>query len=303
MATFLILFIVSKKPRLVGIGVAISGSESIIARMKQAVEAFQQETELLALQEAVRVLDPSHIGLDMDQTLVNTETVFILAYHQAAQALYAAVRGTSITFAEVKQNLSQATGALAPTFNVAPPIVEAAVQATAESMGIADLSAIERAQACMRAIYTPELTPRALAGATETLELLARCNVKLLLMSHATGLWTKLKLEANNWTQFFSEEQIVDFHVYRPKAEQIAEALTARDIDPARFLIVEDNWKAGARPVLMLGGRAILVPGLRSSPSTDEVEPFIAQGKLVLAKSIATVPQAIIDLKNRQFNG
>lgn len=235
------------------------------------------------------------IALDFDDTLIGSRAIFPPAFNEIAE-IFAQATGRHEP-KEIRKMIDDTLSSLRHEFSVNPVIVELAVHAVSTMLlGIDPNSeAYERGLSRVHDIYTTNF-PLPFEGAVETVDLLKATGIKLVLATHAQNLWTWQKMGSAGFVGKFNDVRC--FEVRRTKAEQWQEQFLIARIDPKHALVIGDNYHGDIVPPVHFGARGVWVTnGGREIFSVEkevhELDPE-AQSRVITARSIAHVPEAIL---------
>src|SRR3989338_9597486 len=235
---------------------------------------------------------------DFDDSLVGTKGVFGVATSDVGQILFNRARalGREISFAsaeEVARECLKYIHGLRSQFSVDRPVTLLSVLLTARHLGLGDKDEeVGRASDRMARVYGEDI-PDVFPGARETVAALRDSGINLVLATHASPEWTRIKLGGTGLAGCF--KGVVCFDVRQPKANQWRSHFPILERDPTRVLVIGDNYWGDIFPAVSLGARGAWINGDQAfsvDSSTGDGRDF--SDRVITAHSVGDVVEAIL---------
>jgi FMN phosphatase YigB (HAD superfamily) len=229
---------------------------------------------------------------DCDDTIIKGGEFFTKAILEISTILSDGkrdIKETENTFRGVLYSLKN-------EFCVNPAIMYLSAQITAKLLSV-DEKTLEIALKKVDAVYSSDKY-ELITGAQETVDLFSTRKV---LVTHGDIVYTGHKLKSVGMAGAF--DRVCCVRVNQLKGPQISEVIRREKINPKHSITIGDNRFADILPFLELGGRlGVWIRG-KGSPSfnvdTENEElwmKYFKQGKILVAPSIAEVPEVIRDV-------
>lgn len=247
-----------------------------------------------ALKQKFQACETTDIACDFDDTLIASRALFPPAFNQIAESF--AVAGGRYRPQQVRKLIDEYLLGIRKEFGVNPALTEVAVGLVAKHLGLGpDSEIVQKAFERIHQIYTKDI-PQTLDGARETIDVLNHAGVRVSLMTHAQESWTRYKITQAGFIGKFAA--VCCFDVSLPKAPQWREQFAKVGIEPAKALVIGDNYHGDIVPTVSCGARGVWVTnGGREIFSVEnhegELDDF-AKSRVITALSIADVPEAIL---------